>query len=184
MHIGFPDPLSALSPQRECISIHVGQAGVQIGNACWELFCLEHGIQPDGTFKDQNSQLNYDDSFTTFFNETVTGKHVPRAVMVDLEPSVVGQYKNNLFFLHSWKMEKSLLFLISPWCVTSLHQNKEAHPLYLGLPSDINFLVTMNARFCHDSVISVGVTNLEMAGSPAVQQLVFMVCMTFLCQNP
>jgi hypothetical protein len=34
--------------QRECISIHVGQAGVQIGNACWELYCLEHGIQPDG----------------------------------------------------------------------------------------------------------------------------------------
>ncbi|CAF5183829.1 unnamed protein product, partial [Rotaria magnacalcarata] len=21
---------------RECISVHVGQAGVQIGNACWE----------------------------------------------------------------------------------------------------------------------------------------------------
>ena len=33
---------------RECISIHVGQAGVEIGNACWELYCLEHGIQPDG----------------------------------------------------------------------------------------------------------------------------------------
>ena len=33
---------------RECISIHVGQGGVQVGNACWELFCLEHGIQPDG----------------------------------------------------------------------------------------------------------------------------------------
>ena len=33
---------------REVISIHVGQAGVQMGNACWELFCLEHGIQPDG----------------------------------------------------------------------------------------------------------------------------------------
>lgn len=35
--------------QREVISIHVGQAGSQIGNACWELYCLEHGIQPDGT---------------------------------------------------------------------------------------------------------------------------------------
>lgn len=34
--------------QRECISVHIGQAGVQIGNACWELYCLEHGIQPDG----------------------------------------------------------------------------------------------------------------------------------------
>jgi hypothetical protein len=29
---------------REVISIHIGQAGVQVGNACWELFCLEHGI--------------------------------------------------------------------------------------------------------------------------------------------
>lgn len=26
--------------KREVISVHVGQAGVQIGNACWELFCL------------------------------------------------------------------------------------------------------------------------------------------------
>ena len=33
---------------RECLLIHLGQAGVQIGNACWELFCLEHGIQPNG----------------------------------------------------------------------------------------------------------------------------------------
>ena len=28
---------------REVVGIHIGQAGVQIGNACWELFCLEHG---------------------------------------------------------------------------------------------------------------------------------------------
>jgi tubulin alpha len=25
---------------REVISIHIGQAGVQMGNACWELYCL------------------------------------------------------------------------------------------------------------------------------------------------
>ena len=25
---------------REAICIHIGQAGVQIGNACWELFCI------------------------------------------------------------------------------------------------------------------------------------------------
>ena len=34
---------------REVISIHVGQAGVQMGNSCWELYCMEHGIKPDGT---------------------------------------------------------------------------------------------------------------------------------------
>jgi len=33
---------------REVISIHLGQAGIQVGNACWELYCLDHGIQPDG----------------------------------------------------------------------------------------------------------------------------------------
>jgi hypothetical protein len=33
------------SAMREVISIHIGQAGVQIGNAAWELFCLEHGIR-------------------------------------------------------------------------------------------------------------------------------------------
>ena len=33
---------------REVISVHIGQAGVQLGNACWELYCLEHGITPDG----------------------------------------------------------------------------------------------------------------------------------------
>ena len=31
-----------------------------------------------------------DDSFNTFFSETGAGKHVPRAVFVDLEPTVVG----------------------------------------------------------------------------------------------
>ena len=32
-----------------------------------------------------------DDSFTTFFNTTGSGKHVPRAVFVDLEPTVVDE---------------------------------------------------------------------------------------------
>ena len=103
--------------QRECISIHVGQAGVQIGNACWELYCLgsydqivmrfvifayiqcnphifeiaEHGIQPDGQMPSDKSVGGGDDSFNTFFSETGAGKHVPRAVFVDLEPTVVGE---------------------------------------------------------------------------------------------
>ena len=77
--------------QRECISVHVGQAGVQIGNACWELYCLEHGIQPDGQMPSDTTLGGGDDSFNTFFSETSSGKHVPRAVFVDLEPSVVGK---------------------------------------------------------------------------------------------
>jgi tubulin alpha len=77
--------------QRECISIHIGQAGVQMGNACWELYCLEHGIHPDGQMPSDKTIGYGDDSFNTFFSETGTGKHVPRAVFVDLEPTVVGK---------------------------------------------------------------------------------------------
>uniref|UniRef100_G3TKG4 Tubulin alpha chain n=1 Tax=Loxodonta africana TaxID=9785 RepID=G3TKG4_LOXAF len=71
----------------ECISIHIGQASVQIGNACWELYSLEHGIQPDGQMPNGNTIRGGDDSFNTFFSET-DSNHLPRAVFVDLEPMV------------------------------------------------------------------------------------------------
>ena len=75
--------------------MHVGQAGVQIGNSCWELYCLEHGINPDGTVEcSQNKPgRSGDDSFTSFFSETSNGKCVPRAVFVDLEPTVLDEVR-------------------------------------------------------------------------------------------
>ncbi len=77
---------------REVISIHIGQAGCQMGNACWELYCLEHGIQPDGQMPTDESVGQADDSFNAFFSETGAGKHVPRAIFIDLEPSVIGGF--------------------------------------------------------------------------------------------
>ena len=72
------------------ISIHIGQAGVQIGNSCWELYCLEHDIQPDGLKLNDTSVGTMNDSYNTFFGEMESGQHVPRCVFVDLEPSVIG----------------------------------------------------------------------------------------------
>ena len=43
-----------------------------------------------------------DDSFNTFFSETGAGKHVPRAVFVDLEPTVVGK-----LFFSAWIFNNS-----------------------------------------------------------------------------
>lgn len=67
-----------------------------MGNACWELYCLEHGILPDGQMPTDLTVGYGEDSFNTFFSETSAGKHVPRAVFVDLEPSVVGVYPKYL----------------------------------------------------------------------------------------
>lgn len=52
---------------------------------------LVTGIQPDGMMPSDQTLGGEDDSFNTFFSETSAGKHVPRAVFVDLEPTVVGK---------------------------------------------------------------------------------------------
>ncbi|XP_046350073.2 tubulin alpha-1 chain-like [Haliotis rufescens] len=82
---------------RECISVHIGQAGVQIGNACWELYCLEHGIQPDGQMPSDKTIGGVDDSFNTFFSETGSGKHVPRALFIDTDNSSVDAIRNGSY---------------------------------------------------------------------------------------
>lgn len=82
---------------REVISIHVGQAGIQVGNACWELFCLEHGIQPDGQMPSDKTIGGGDDAFNTFFSETGAGKHVPRCVFLDLEPTVIDEVRTGTY---------------------------------------------------------------------------------------
>ena len=72
---------------RECISIHLGQAGCQIGSSCWELYGVEHGVGPDGKCVDSSN----DSDHSTFYNDTGNGKYVPRSVFVDLEPSVIDE---------------------------------------------------------------------------------------------
>ncbi|PVD34606.1 hypothetical protein C0Q70_05882 [Pomacea canaliculata] len=81
---------------REVISIHLGQAGCQIGNACWELYCLEHGITPDGIMAGRFASSS-DNSFSTFFLETGAGVHVPRCLFVDLEPTVVDEVRTGTY---------------------------------------------------------------------------------------
>ena len=82
---------------RECLCIHVGQAGVQTGNGTWELLCLEHGIQPDGQMPSDKTVGGGDDSFNTFFSETGAGKHVPRTVYIDLEPGVIDEDRTGTY---------------------------------------------------------------------------------------
>ena len=67
-------------------------------------------MQPDGTLPSDKA-AGGDDSFSTFFNETGTGKHVPRAVFVDLEPSVVDELRNGTY-RKLFHPEQVLIFLL------------------------------------------------------------------------
>ena len=81
---------------KEIICLHVGQAGCQIGHACWELFCLEHGIQPDGTLASRCSFDGADQSMLTFF-EDVGHKFTPRMLYIDLEASVLDEVRTGIY---------------------------------------------------------------------------------------
>ena len=47
---------------------------------------------PDGMMPSDKSVGVQDDSFNTFFSETSSGMHVPRALFIDLEPTVIGKF--------------------------------------------------------------------------------------------
>merc|ERR1719270_3286003 len=77
---------------REVISLHFCTSPGPRPSGSSTLSCLEHGIHPDGTIPEEDPDIA-DDSFSTFFSETGAGKHVPRAVFVDLEPTVVDEVR-------------------------------------------------------------------------------------------
>ena len=57
---------------------------------------MEHGIQPNGYIPSDKVKGPHDEAFSTFFLETGAGKHIPRAVFVDLEPTVIGESKTKI----------------------------------------------------------------------------------------
>ncbi|PYH47995.1 tubulin alpha chain [Aspergillus saccharolyticus JOP 1030-1] len=83
----------------EVCHIHIGQAGIQLGNSAWELYLLEHGLKADGHLNpDAVDESRSAGSFETFFTESSNGKYVPRSIFIDLDPSPVdeirtGQYR-------------------------------------------------------------------------------------------
>ncbi|XP_060842970.1 tubulin alpha-2 chain-like [Rhopalosiphum padi] len=90
----LPPPLPPPPPppsQGEFIWIHIGQAGVQVGLSCWELFCLEHGINLNGTVRELTTNS------TSMFSLLEDNSYVPRALIVDTEPSVIDVLKRGSF---------------------------------------------------------------------------------------
>ena len=55
------------------------------------VFFITTVFKPDGMMPSDKTVGGGDDSFNTFFAETGNGKHVPRGIFVDLEPSVIDE---------------------------------------------------------------------------------------------
>ncbi|KAI0687451.1 Tubulin/FtsZ, GTPase domain-containing protein [Cytidiella melzeri] len=64
---------NAIFSVQSYLSVHVGQAGVQIGNAFWEI---------------------------ALFSETSSGKHVPRLLYVNMDPNVIDDLQSGTYRSH------------------------------------------------------------------------------------
>lgn len=61
----------------------------------WEVISDEHGIDPTGHYHgDSDLQL---ERVNVYFNEGASGKYVPRAVLVDLEPGTMDSIRSGPF---------------------------------------------------------------------------------------
>ncbi|CAL8104465.1 unnamed protein product [Calicophoron daubneyi] len=79
---------------REILIIQFGQAGVQIGSALWELFCIEHGLSADGHLVTLEGDVRHPEleHVNCLFYEGQKA-WTPRSVMVDLEPTVIDEIR-------------------------------------------------------------------------------------------
>ena len=65
-----------------------------MSSAFWELFCIEHGLDPGGSPVRVEGQSgdDLDVGRHVFFEETELGTFTPRTVILDSEPIVVGAF--------------------------------------------------------------------------------------------
>mmetsp|Transcript_14000 Transcript_14000/g.21490 ORF Transcript_14000/g.21490 Transcript_14000/m.21490 type:complete len:458 (+) Transcript_14000:92-1465(+) len=76
---------------REIITLQVGQCGNQIGGEFWKQLCLEHGVSPDGMLQTNPELTEVADRKDVFFYQADDEHYIPRALLIDLEPRVVGK---------------------------------------------------------------------------------------------
>ncbi|CAL6049850.1 Beta-tubulin_2 [Hexamita inflata] len=75
---------------KEILTIQVGQCGNNLASSFWEGAILEHQIQNDGLLIDPLEPVG---NQGVYFQEASNGRHVPRSVLVDLEPTIMDKIR-------------------------------------------------------------------------------------------
>ncbi|KAF6771040.1 hypothetical protein AHF37_10630 [Paragonimus kellicotti] len=96
----------------QIIQCFLGQCGLQVGNAVWELACVENGLDPSGV-KLNSDTADVDSGIDTTFSQTRSGRYVPRCTLIDTEPTVIG----SLFLFLLFQCEKFIILAVLANCV-------------------------------------------------------------------
>lgn len=69
----------------------------RLANSFRASYLLEHGLGHDGRPDPNAKDIGDPGSYETFFTETSNGKHVPRAIFVDLDPSPIDELRTGSY---------------------------------------------------------------------------------------
>ncbi|XP_019254955.1 PREDICTED: tubulin beta-8 chain-like [Nicotiana attenuata] len=109
----------------EILHIQGGQRGNQIGDKFWEVICAEHDIDSIGRHQGDNDlQLERVD---VYYNEASCGRFIPRAVLMDLEPTTMDSVRSGpygqIFRLDNLVFDSPVLVTTGPKDTTQTGQN-------------------------------------------------------------
>ncbi|KIJ50886.1 hypothetical protein M422DRAFT_65542 [Sphaerobolus stellatus SS14] len=80
---------------QEIITVQVGQAGNQVGDAFWEMALAEHGLDRSGYYIGHDpQQIDRIGVYFTEVNDGARSKYVPRSMQVDLEAGVINKIRS------------------------------------------------------------------------------------------
>ena len=91
--------------EREILNLHIGSAGIDIGNYCWQLYCLEHHLDFDGQFLNESNS----DVPQSFFSQE-NQNYRPQTFFIDHDSTAIDKiktsrirnfYNDNQFFVSS-----------------------------------------------------------------------------------
>ncbi len=76
--------------KNEVLHLHVGSGGIEVGNNCWQLYCLEHNLDIDGcTLNEEKPPLYF---FSTGEHEK---KYRPRTLFIDQDTTAINRIKTS-----------------------------------------------------------------------------------------
>lgn len=81
----------------EVITVALGSEGVTAAALYWEQLAAHYGIRTDGQMPTDPTVGYGDDEWNVYFSETGTGKHVPRAIFLDLQPTAVDMIRTGTY---------------------------------------------------------------------------------------
>ncbi|KAH7107781.1 tubulin gamma chain [Auriculariales sp. MPI-PUGE-AT-0066] len=73
---------------REIVTVSLGQCGNQMSSVFWQRLCAEHGISKEGILEEWATEGG--DRKDVFFYQADDEHYIPRAILIDLEPRVIG----------------------------------------------------------------------------------------------